>query len=366
MTKYNFSVPQWSNIPLWTKILIGLFIFILFFILNFVISHSINYKWWNSFDGKKYNDLFSLTTFLLANYNLFTYGIARLFFNTVMSDLNRTQITFIKNNLMIYMKVPGGADKSFDIINDFFVPRHLCDNILFTTGEDPTFDKWVIENKRDPSIVLEYDENGKPKNNGVYPGIFDRVGWEHTFTSWGCGNWSKHPGSEISMPFYDEKNKKFDEDTTKYIKEWFDKEKHPDNVFARYGIRPDSYLVISYVNNKYNDQGMELDPEALKVLMGGHAYGSQGGWLGFITGVDSEKGSDSLANILYGSYGPNTTGGTGSNAGKNCNAYGSISAGLSTGGLGLMTGPAAPIVTPLLALGGFFLDRASKKCPPFS
>jgi hypothetical protein len=131
-------------------------------------------------------------------------------------------------------------------------------------------------------------------------------GWRCKFVEWGIPfSIYKHTDG-LDFPDLDSSVGQAGPDA---LTEWFAKNgdgtpKHPDNIFALYGIRPDCPLVMSFQSGKFNASGIELDNTAFKTLMGeGTNVGNEGGWIGYMQGLGSPD-KDIYSTFLYSVFNP--------------------------------------------------------------
>jgi hypothetical protein len=187
----------------------------------------------------------------------------------------------------IYLKTSTGTQ-------GFVLPRHITRDIRFQDGDNINFELWRnkdINNIKTTTIDLTYDNNGKVKNNGIYPSPTDIQGWKFKFKEWGIPEVWKTDSNNIQVPDL----------TDNVVKEWFDTTSHPDNFLAMYGILPDSPLCISFVNGTYNSGSLVLDKESFNNLLGGSTADSEGGWIAYMKGLGTND-LDRYSNFITSSY----------------------------------------------------------------
>jgi len=276
------------------NIIIYVFVLILLLIVLYIIKlrskYSIQYEWWDTYDGKNYDQFLNLTNMLLARESRFLYFITRFFGSNLYNSLTAEQIDFLFNYVMpfIYLKL-GNTTQGF------VLPRHLTRDIKFKNGDNLKFEQWRGKNSdkiRTTDTVLVYDSDGNPQNNGVYPGPTDTTGWKFKFNEWGIpkDKWTIDE-NHMQIPNLD--------DTI--LKSWFDTDEHADNFLAMYGILPDSPLCISFINGYYNSGSLKLDTQSFKKLVGGSSGSTEGGWIGYLQGLGSNE-YDRYANFMLSSY----------------------------------------------------------------
>jgi hypothetical protein len=389
-SKKNSQVQgfRWTSGHIITYIVILIIILIIFKIITIKATYSPMFQWWNGNGGKQYNNFFNLFSVMASYDSNFIYLICNLF-GTLYTNLSRAQILFLANRIF-------PLTKSFDPNNTnssrFVTPRHIASDIRFAYIDG---DRWynnmidtgVYTNIKYPNQSFKYDENitltykvddkdptifwRQTTNNGtvgVYPSSNDLQGWRMLFQEWGSGDWENTAGP-ASPPFF---VPNFDKDTSKVPKvndEWFiDCEKnHPDNFFARYGIAPDSPLVISFVNGSYddpNESGVVINANSVKNLINGHSASTPGGWIGYLEGMQSSSISyDMYINFIDSKYlSKNPAKEPGAGNISSCDQAGNIisatSSGVGLGSAGLFLLESNPVTAVFVMLIGASLGIA--------
>ena len=224
-----------------------------------------------------------------------------MFLQSYVSNLNRDQIIFISTIVIPNIKTRN-ENNGF---NGFVLPRHVVKSIKFVKGEDELFDIYIARTKLDPSTNAVYDSSGILIENangkkGVYPETKNYNAWLNKCKEWTGSQW-KRKGSNLFFP-YDDNTKT--EELNAIIDEWFNIEKHPDNCFSRYGITPDSPLIIGLCNGAYNDPdtGLKFNVNSAVSLLGGTDENTAGGWLGYTKGNGALSGLDEMLNYIRTSY----------------------------------------------------------------
>lgn len=272
----------------WSAASITGFIFLM--ILWFIIIQFIVYKinkyynskiindWWNHRGGSKYSECFNVDLINSYSSNKLLYSINTLFESEQDAQLKYVDIKFLDDNVIdhIYVQSASGSLNKDNSYN-FLWPRHMCQSILFEKGEDYLYDKYL-------------NSGGKG-----YPGN-DEKDWKSLVSKW-CGPDSKP--SWIPMP--NTKNVKILKIGVPSKIEWFDPDKHPDNIFARYKIQYDSPLVYSLCNNNYTitADGVKFNRSSVLSLIGLKSSGGQmtkgGGWIGFLLSLGSDDNPSDFA-----------------------------------------------------------------------
>ena len=330
------------------------------------------FQWWNGNGGSKYNQFFNIFSVMASHDSKIIYNVCNLF-GTLFTTLTRPQILFLTNRIFPLIK---SFDKNNNYSYRFVTPRHIASDIRFSYIDG---DKWFndfIDNQKyskgsflypyDETIPLTYTGNSKNFSRnviggkvGVYPAPDQKEYWQWLFQEWGSGEWKERgDGSHFKVPV-------FDESTAPIVsKNWFEncEKNHPDNFFARYGIAPNSPLVISFVNGSYQDPsqpGVVIDNNALKNLINGHSPSAPGGWVGYLEGMQSSSVSeDTYYNFIDSAYiSVDPTKAVGAQNITSCdtatqvsNWTGAITSGLGIGGMAAFLGEAA-----LGPLGLFFM-----------
>ena len=330
--------------------------FIFLMILWFIIIQFIVYKinkynnnkiindWWKHRGGSKYTNCFNIDLINSYSSNTLLYDINTLFESKQDAQLKYTHIKFLDDSVIdhVYIQSASGSLNKDNSYN-FLWPRHMCQSILFEKGEDYRYDKYL-------------NSGGKG-----YPDD-DENAWQSLVSKW-CGPDSKP--SWITNP------------TTKNVKilkigvsskiEWFDTDKHPDNIFAHYKIQYDSPLVYSLCNKNYTAtaDGVKFDRSAVLSLIGLKPSGGQmtqgGGWIGFLLSLGSDNPSDFVYTQLTIASPPGDDNGSGSKKCTTAHQWEAIaaSAGAAVGMLVMMAfltaitaGTAAPFIGAAIISGG--------------
>lgn len=349
------------------NIIIYVIMLIIALILLKIISIKVTYKpmfeWWNNNGGSLYEKNFNIFAVLSSESSIIFYWFSSLT-GTLNNQINRTQITFLINKIFPLTITPGISE-----ITQFVLPRHITQSIKFERGDnDLWFNYWLDKNNYDDQSFLIYntitepiadskgeyvysvtDANKLPDKRtnkiGVYPKPNDTINWKYLFIQWGAKTWVKEKNSELFVPSLPQ-----DE-----VVEWMSCEKHPDNFLARYGILPNSPMVISFIFNSYNDPrtGLKLDPTSFVNLVGGS---NPGGWIGYLNNLNSSNMNyDSYVNYLYTTFAievdipkpkaPVSSCDTGTNI------LNSISTGLGPIGIGVMLGPWGLLAGAIIGTG---------------
>ena len=343
--------------------------FIFLMILWFIIIQFVVYKinkynnnkiindWWKHRGGSKYTNCFNIDLINSYSSNTLLYDINTLFESKQDAQLKYTHIKFLDDSVIdhVYIQSASGSLNKDNSYN-FLWPRHMCQSILFEKGEDYRYDKYL-------------NSGGKG-----YPDD-DNNTWQALISEW-CGPDSKP--SWIVMP--STKNVKILKIGVPAKIEWFDTDKHPDNIFARYKIQYDSPLVYSLCNNNYTAtaDGVKFDRSAVLSLMGLKSGGGQladnGGWVGFLLslGPDDNPSDFSYTKLTIPSP-PGDDNGSGS---KKCTGNDKTESLLAGGGalagglamLAFVSGPAGWAVAGLALVSGGIAAASSsmsKGCGAF-
>ena len=285
----RYTQPNYIN-PIPQKIVVNsgwsaasitgyIFLMILWFIIiQFIVYKIIKYynskiinDWWNHRGGSKYSKCFNVDLINSYSSNKLLYSINTLFESKQDSLLKYKDIKFLDDSVIdhIYIQSASGSLNKDNSYN-FLWPRHMCQSILFEKGEDYLYDKYL-------------NSGGKG-----YPGYKD-TDWQSLVSKW-CGPDSKP--SWITNP--QTKNVKILKIGVPSKIEWFDTDKHPDNIFARYKIQYDSPLVYSLCNDNYTmtADGIKFNRSSVLSLIGLKSSGGQmtkgGGWIGFLLSLGSD------------------------------------------------------------------------------
>jgi len=348
----------------WSTAGITGFIFLMilwFMIIQFVIYKINKYRkskvindWWKNRGGAKYNTCFNTDLINEFNSMEWIYELNKMFFGSAKeAQLTYKDIDFLDNNVMPHIFVQsktGSLNQGKETQSNFVWPEHMCKSILFEKGEDYLYDQY-----------LSSGEKGYPDGNS-------QTDWRNLIQKW-CGpdsgaKWTNMPESS-ELQYIDSKNI----NTSKL--EWMSFEKHPDNVFARYGIRFDSALITSICNDKLSGvKGSKLNHNAALSLIGSKSGGGvdtdNGGWMGYLLNLDESDPTDFIyTSLTTGAPSGNMLGsgqdGSGGGA-KKCSG-GDITSSVMSG-IGGTVGIAAmavfaPEALPFIALGALFSGAAA-------
>jgi hypothetical protein len=345
----NFNF-QWNAKTISIYIFLLIVILILFKLITIKLNYKPIFSWWNDNSGNLYSKDFDIFAVMSSYESIIFYWISSIF-GTLNTQIDRAQIMFLVNKIFPLTITPGISE-----ITQFVLPRHIAQSIQFTRGDaDLWFNKWLDDHKDyDDQSILTYKSIPEPKPNdkgeiiyntadivriadsrtnkiGVYPSPNMPNDWLYLFVEWGAKTWMKEKDGTLLTPSLPP-----DEAT-----EWLDCEKHPDNFLARYGIMPDSPLVVVFLSNLYNDPrtGLKLDAIAFKNLIG---VINPGGWVGYLNGLyKSDINEDEYIAILYTTYAirvdiPNPKASTSADCDTSANALSSISTGLGPIGIAVM------------------------------
>jgi len=322
------------------------------------------FEWWNNNSGNLYSKDFDIFAIMSSYDSIIFYWISSIF-GTLNTQIDRAQIMFLVNKIFPLTITPGISE-----ITQFVLPRHMVVSIQFTRGDnDLWFSKWLDDTGYDDQSFLTYNSIPEPKPNdkgeiiyntadivriadsrtkkiGVYPSPNITNDWLYLFVQWGAKTWMKEKDGTMLVPSLPP-----DEAT-----EWLDCEKHPDNFLARYGIMPDSPLVVVFLSNLYNDPrtGLKLDAIAFKNLIG---VSNPGGWVGYLNGLyKSDINYDEYVSILYTTYAirvdiPKPKASTSADCDTSANALSCIGTAMGPIGVGVMGGPIGLAIGCFVGLG---------------
>uniref|UniRef100_A0A6C0D0J0 Uncharacterized protein n=1 Tax=viral metagenome TaxID=1070528 RepID=A0A6C0D0J0_9ZZZZ len=272
-----------------TNIIVYVILLIILLAIIKVITIKYNYspifEWWNSNGGQNYDNICNIFSIMASNDSVILYMLSKLSGNLTTYSMELAQIQFLISSIFPLIK-----DSQNDDIFRFVLPRHVCKDITFKKEDgDYYFNNWLLDNpKYTTDIKLTYDSTcnrvyNTDGNCGVYPNYTDINGWKCLFREWGIKDWdndSSNPSEAV-------------------IEEWLNVEKHPDNFLARYGIKPDSPLIISFIKGEYNEDSLKLDRQAFLNLIGGTS-GNVGGWIGYMLFMkNSNISADEYNNYLF-------------------------------------------------------------------
>lgn len=265
-------------------ILLVIILWLLIKYLEIRVAYRATFDWWSKYGGNKFPQVNIFNIY--ASYNSWImYGISRLR-GGPQNALNLQQIQFFINYIMKYTY---WVDKG-NVSRGTLLPAHVAKSAKIVFGQLPDFDEWYTRNNKTDTVWT------LATPAGVYPDSLDMQGWKDKMAEW-CDTTSDKlwvTDSQITVP-----------DTSgSWAKAWQNVSAHPDNFLARTGVAPDSPLVVSFINGKYNDPntGLELDAIAFQNLLG-HDNINYGGWLGYLQGAWSDAvTADHLASFIYTSY----------------------------------------------------------------
>ena len=375
---------HWSAVYIILYIIILSVIIVIFKIINIRTSYSPMFQWWNGNGGKQYDKFFNLFGIMASYDSKIIYTITNLF-GSIFNSINRSQIIFLVDRIFPLIKSFDPNNRNY---SRFVTPRHIASDIRFSLQDD---DKWFTDFFKkgydhpdgnhylfDELIPLKYVDSGRKDSDnniiydreiinnkvGIYPSPLANKDWQYLFEEWGSGKWVGEAGrSNFLIP--DKNNPVYKNGTVKL--NWLDYEKHPDNFFSRYGIGPDSPLLVSFVNNGYSDPnqpGVFIDATALKTLINGHSPSTPGGWIGYLQGMESGiTSANTYKNFIDSEYlavdpsqGPdaaNTS--TCDTAAEVSNWTSALSQGAGIGGMAAFLPAAETIGSFLLGPAGIFL-----------
>lgn len=355
MDKKDTSVKSlFLNPSAGTKLVGYIFLFIIFWVviklLEIRLAHAPIFQWWSKYGGNDIKDV-SLTN-IFAGYNSWIMFYLTKMNTSPVNSLDRKQIEFFVDHILKYSYY---VDET-GIGRGILIPAHIAKSAKIEKGQGIwDFDQWYDYNKKDQSV-----EWSLKTPTGVYPGNENISDWKDKMAEWG-GLSTEDFWKTVSNVITINPNKAIAVEITKA---WLDVTKNPDNFLARSGIMPDSPLILSYINQTYNDPttGIILDAQAFKSLLG-HSALNLGGWLGYLQGIQSANVStDAYVNFLYTEYSlkPNPPPG---NCGSG--AMGWLGAGLSSltaGAMGAFVGGPAGIALGVglmaASLGGHAVKTA--------
>jgi hypothetical protein len=311
-----------------TRLIAGLFFtFVVFIFLKFMSAayESKNLlHWWRTNNGAKYNkqlDLFAIVLSFKAKWLYYPYSF---FMNSVHQDLSAERLRFIYNRIVNFRTRPEAKPDMYN----FMLPRNLCESILRSEDDqDPVFNSWLSANQLTTTKHRLYDGNGNPTGDsprGLYPSPLDAAGWRGKFNEWG-------------VIFFEEDGiHRVDSSKTDLLEnkaKWDDVETHRDNIFRLYRINKKSEVILSLVNDAYNDKevGQQFKQIASRHLIGyNYSQTQAGGWLGFVKGTTDD--SDSIESIYSLQYEGDTSPEENKNQqDKSCGAMDYTTAGISGG-----------------------------------
>lgn len=304
---------------------IVLYIFLLIIIiiiLKIVVikkTYGPTFEWWNGHGGANYTKFFNLFAVMSSYDSILFYYVSKLFGN-LYNQITRPQIIFLVNRIFPLMvsDLPNNAN-----LSRFVLPSHIAKDIKLSKGDGDKFYNNFLKNKYytnplnkqiysyDDTITLTYDYSDTTNTPpiptrkivdgkvGVYPGPSAAASndWKSLFQEWGVKEW---------LPYKDSPGFLIPTMTpVTVVSDWLNTTARPDNFLARYGIMPDSPLIISYINNAYNDPrtGLKLDAACFTNLIGGNSPSLPGGWISYLNGMESSSiSADEYTNYIYSKY----------------------------------------------------------------
>ena len=327
--------PKWSfTTTVIVMIFWGLVIYLVAQTAMLYLDNPAIIKWWQDGTGvdKTYNQHFSIWLTLCAGQrSLLLYGVMSLFLPQTV-QMTIAQKIFITGTLFKSIRyVQNGLQYGI------MLPKHLCETVLLSYNDkDDKFNAWYDANKatriadpgdpnnplyylkftssqvpqgKNPGVTLTtykpiYIDDKTPKY-GIYPSPqrLNVEDWKGCIQAWmngGLGSseqkwaWgpSKDPNLSILLPMtYGD-----DVNGSANLTHWFDIEKQPDNVFARYGLKATSPLILYWVNQKSSYDSLQVDTTAFQNLI----YGSPaGGWIGFLSGMGQAASADNFQDECF-------------------------------------------------------------------
>ena len=286
-------------------------------------------EWWKKGTGigKKYNDYFNVWYVLLHKQaSWLTKHIIGIFI-PAETQWNGSQIDFTTEVLFRFMRLTLDGKQA-----GVMTPRHIAESILMQYDDgDEAFQAWCAKNEdrriwnpnnaNDPDFYMQstYISEGRArtftwtspsctdshvgdnarcdKTNkiGIYPKPDDLLTWQCCCQYWMNGDggqttwrWTQQTPSNIYI---------LEAADSAAKNEWWDLDKHPDNVFARYGIGFDSPLVVYFCNGLDRAGNVPVDAQALKNLLG-TGPGEPGGWSDFLRNLQTSSGDD-IKSLIY-------------------------------------------------------------------
>ena len=292
------------------------------------VAHKIEFEWWDKpelssktavkkYGGENYADKFSMTLMFAARKNQITYSIVNLF-QPPIAHLEMTHYRFLIDRIFLYRLYRDGNNVQQGIVT----PKAMCETVLLKPGDgDESFDAWFETAKYsgggsqysfNVDVPAEFDfadlsgqykmKGTKPcwtfhrklvseSNVGMYPKADDVTGWQGQFLFWlntqpdgtefhidqGC--WVFYTDDSFeggkAMPGWlpgDGTN------SSKQNDNWWNR---ADNFLGRMGIWCKCPLCIYFLNGEYTQDGIAVDAQSFKRLLGSSSSIS-GGWVGFI------------------------------------------------------------------------------------
>ena len=319
-----------------------------YFLLNLTFKSTFN--WWDKYFGEKYTDKFDLKNYLLYyNSSAFTFDFIQNM-NHESMKLDDYAYDFLGSYIMPLKKVDD------DVHNGFVVPRHLCESICFVRNDyNLEFNDYCFKNKLNPLITWD------GTNDGIYPSPKDHALWLRKFSSWYGADYTK-TDNYYSAPVGTQSN----------IDSWYS---NPENMFAKYGIPPNSDLVLSLCNDNYKVEGVDMIQTAAQILVGSTSsnMNSIGGWIGFLKSFGNDGNLNNIGNKIFDQIYQKKAIANSNNS--NCDSSTKTSIVLNSlvsgaGALGMLAFPGVNFIA-IGALALFtgvasgFSAAATHKCPPF-
>lgn len=312
-------------------LVVSLLIYLATQVLRIFLSHRPIFDWWNSNDGPRYHNYFSLFLLLgqfegsgLLNWLL---AITR----PPNSLLNKSQVIFITKNLFPFLLLPNPLDPTTQI--GILTPKQLCKTVLLHGDDgDKLFNDWLkkaspprkqgataLEDKyyltftpfgdEDHSNSRDYSTRAiplDPPNStafGVYPRPDDRESWMGCFQAWANGGlkkpakfiWYRDADNSKVWALQPSAGQNLQDDD---LDLWYNQ---PDNFLGRYAILMNSPLVVFYITGLayLKGQYVSLDANALTDMLGQNSDLDPGGWLGMLQGRGDQVSADDIYNFLH-------------------------------------------------------------------
>ena len=291
-------------------------------------------KWWQqgTGPGKNYNQYFNIWTTLCQKQGSTLLYYIMLLCVPFETHMSAAQVDFVTSVLFRFLRFTDAS-----VQRGIMIPRHLTESILLSYSDgDVPFQKWfdahkttrilTPDNPNDPSTAMksiipvsqitingnttafiykwappEYDPQKHTLSSGkigIYPVYTDRESWKCCIQYWLNGendvNWvwaasESAPGSAPMMVIQPKTS-------SITLNEWWDVDKHPDNIFARYGINYSSPLIIYFANGFFQDKNLKVPTDALKDLVNGN--NGAGGWVGYLKGQGGSASLDDLKQVI--------------------------------------------------------------------
>ena len=303
------AVPPSSALS-WPLLAVGLFAaYLLTMLLLILVDNRPLLQWWNENDPQgRYRRCLNIPNFLTQTQGNGALNWLQKLFLADEEALSSAQTRFLSGILFPYQRYTYEG-KQYGVLT----PRHLCESILFTEGDgDEAFAAWLASTDPPRRSSVELTIKGNPDgtdaeltqdpdgNWGVYPGVDDRNSWRLLISYWlnGKGGPYVWTWAQDDRDFWQLRSDPARLPPGKgLLDEWFSP-KHGSNFLARYAVLPTSPLVVYFVNDKYSYEGLEVDAQAFKNLVGARG-GIAGGWIGLMKGMPSDVGMDHFCNFLF-------------------------------------------------------------------